>query len=101
LTALTLQGEKKSITRQEINKFSQQITQRISELQRLKTPEIFDRNLFQNMFSTLITEKYLIVNSDNTYELSPEIIELQESVLSKLTIDAKYLIYQSASFLKD
>ena len=98
LTILSTQAGRENLTRQMIEKRSQQLAQRIAALYSLNAPEAFDKNLFKNTVSVLREKELIKVSEDNTFEINPELSGLHESILEKVNSNSRHIMQKTAAW---
>jgi len=98
LTILSAQASTENLSRKALETKSQQLAQRIAALHSLNAPEAFDKNLFKNTVTVLRDEGFIKVSEDNNFVISPELVNLQETILDKINIHTKQLLLKTASW---
>ncbi|MCW8999014.1 MAG: glycerol-3-phosphate 1-O-acyltransferase PlsB, partial [Kangiellaceae bacterium] len=98
LTILSTQAGRENLSRQMLEKRSQQLAQRIAALYSLNAPEAFDKNLFKNTVSVLREKELIKVSEDNTFEINPELSGLHESILEKVNNNSKHIMQKTAAW---
>jgi glycerol-3-phosphate O-acyltransferase len=98
LTILSAHKESQDLNRKDLETRSQQLAQRIAALHSLNAPEAFDKNLFRNTISVLREEDLIKVNDKNNFMVNPELLELQEVILDKVSPNAKHSMLKTAAW---
>ncbi len=98
LTILSTQAGRENLSRQTLEKRSQQLAQRIAALYSLNAPEAFDKNLFRNTISVLRDEKVIKVDDDNNFEINPDLSVLLDSILEKVNTNSKQIMQKTAAW---
>ncbi|WP_196140080.1 glycerol-3-phosphate 1-O-acyltransferase PlsB [Aliikangiella sp. G2MR2-5] len=98
LTLLTTQAGRENLSRQDLEKRSQQMAQRFAALYSLNAPESFDKNLFRNTVSVLREGDLIKVSEDNRFEINPELSNLYDTILSKLNNHSRHIMLKTAAW---
>lgn len=98
LTLLSSQADRKDLTRQSLEKRSQQLAQRIAALYNLNAPEAFDKNLFRNTVNVLRECQLIKVNKQNYFVINPELSELQDIILNQINTHSRQVMQQTAAW---
>jgi len=98
LTILSTQAGRENLSRQTLEKRSQQLAQRIAALYSLNAPEAFDKNLFRNTVSVLREGDLMKVNENNSFEIVPELHDLLDSILAKVNNHSKHIMQKTAAW---
>ncbi|MGX5175241.1 glycerol-3-phosphate 1-O-acyltransferase PlsB [Aliikangiella sp. IMCC44653] len=98
LTLLSTQAGRSNLTRQELEKRSQQLAQRIAALYSLNAPEAFDKNLFRSTVGVLRESNLINVTSDNHFEINQELWSLQELILTMMSDHSRQVMQKTAAW---
>ncbi|TQV88812.1 glycerol-3-phosphate 1-O-acyltransferase PlsB [Aliikangiella coralliicola] len=101
LTLLSTQAGRENLSRQELEKRSQHLAQRIAALYSLNAPEAFDKNLFRNTVNVLREGELIKVAENNNFIINPDLIDLQDLILNKVNIHSKHIMQKTAAWANE
>ena len=100
LTLLSSQAGHGRTSRQELEKHSQLVAQRLAALYSLNAPESFDKNLFKTTISVLKNAKLISTADDNSFDIEPKMALLNKQILDNVNASSKQIMQKTANWAK-
>lgn len=100
LTLLSSQAGHGRMSRQDLEKNSQQVAQRLAALYSLNAPESFDKNLFKTTISVLKSAKLISTADDSSFDIDPKLAELNQQILDNVNASSKQIMQKTANWAK-